>query len=183
MQIDAPTARQPALRPGDRRSSATTALRRATITGKPASSSSSATDNLGTAKGHADQIVYDVNEGTVLLTKDAWLSDGRNEMSGAVDLVRHPRAEGAGNLPGGEPGCAHHHHPAGPAEAGRTAGGQGQRARRMPRALRRDDSQRERPREELQVAPGRPQSRSRSRTAKSSVCSAPTAPARRPRST
>src|SRR5690348_2522722 len=32
-------------------------------------------------KGHADQIVYDVSQGTVLLTNDAWISDGRNEMS------------------------------------------------------------------------------------------------------
>lgn len=52
-----------------------------TITGKPAQFEQQRADDLGTEKGHADQIVYDVNQGTVLLTKDAWISDGRNEMS------------------------------------------------------------------------------------------------------
>ena len=55
---------------------------RATVTGSPAQFEQQRADNLGTAKGHADQIVYDVDGGTVLLTNDAWLSDGRNEMSG-----------------------------------------------------------------------------------------------------
>ena len=52
-----------------------------TITGKPAQFEQQRADDLGMEKGHADQIVYDVNQGTVLLTKDAWISDGRNEMS------------------------------------------------------------------------------------------------------
>ena len=52
-----------------------------TITGKPAQFEQQREDDLGMEKGHADQIVYDVNQGTVLLTKDAWISDGRNEMS------------------------------------------------------------------------------------------------------
>ncbi|HEX5458367.1 MAG TPA: lipopolysaccharide transport periplasmic protein LptA [Steroidobacteraceae bacterium] len=55
---------------------------RATVTGNPAEFEQQRADNLGLAKGHADQIVYDVDGGTVLLTNDAWLSDGRNEMSG-----------------------------------------------------------------------------------------------------
>jgi lipopolysaccharide transport protein LptA len=55
---------------------------RATVTGNPAEFEQQRSDNLGLAKGHADQIVYDVDGGTVLLTSDAWLSDGRNEMSG-----------------------------------------------------------------------------------------------------
>jgi len=55
---------------------------RATVIGNPAEFEQQRADNLGLAKGHADQIVYDVDGGTVLLTNDAWLSDGRNEMSG-----------------------------------------------------------------------------------------------------
>lgn len=53
----------------------------ATITGSPAQFEQQRADDLGTEKGHADQIVYDVDQGTVLLTKDAWISDGHNEMS------------------------------------------------------------------------------------------------------
>ncbi len=55
---------------------------RATVTGNPAEFEQQRGDDLGMAKGHADQIVYDVEEGTVLLTNDAWVSDGRDEMSG-----------------------------------------------------------------------------------------------------
>lgn len=54
---------------------------RATVTGKPAEFEQQRADNLAMEKGHADQIVYDVGEGTVLLTNDAWISDGRDEMS------------------------------------------------------------------------------------------------------
>ena len=54
---------------------------RATVVGNPAEFEQERADSLGMAKGHADQIVYDVGEGTVLLTKDAWISDGHNEMS------------------------------------------------------------------------------------------------------
>ncbi len=53
----------------------------ATITGKPAQFEQQRADDLGMEKGHAGQIVYDVAQGTVLLTNDAWISDGRNEMS------------------------------------------------------------------------------------------------------
>lgn len=54
---------------------------RATVTGKPAEFEQQRADSLAMEKGHADQIVYDVGEGTVLLTNDAWISDGRDEMS------------------------------------------------------------------------------------------------------
>ena len=53
----------------------------ATITGSPAEFQQQRADDLGMEKGHADQIVYDVDQGTVLLTRDAWISDGHNEMS------------------------------------------------------------------------------------------------------
>jgi lipopolysaccharide transport protein LptA len=44
------------------------------------------------ARGHADEIVYDVNEGTVRLTDNAWLTDGTNEISGPL-LVYNIRAQ------------------------------------------------------------------------------------------
>ncbi|MGH8295729.1 MAG: LptA/OstA family protein [Steroidobacteraceae bacterium] len=53
----------------------------ATITGSPAQFEQPRADGLGMEKGHADQIVYNVSAGTVLLTDDAWISDGRSEMS------------------------------------------------------------------------------------------------------
>ncbi|MDE2051452.1 MAG: lipopolysaccharide transport periplasmic protein LptA [Gammaproteobacteria bacterium] len=53
----------------------------ATISGNPAQFEQQRAGDLGMEKGHADQIVYDVSRGTVLLTNDAWISDGRNEVS------------------------------------------------------------------------------------------------------
>jgi lipopolysaccharide transport protein LptA len=53
----------------------------ATITGNPAEFEQQRAGDLGMEKGHADQIVYDVEQGTILLSKDAWISDGHNEMS------------------------------------------------------------------------------------------------------
>jgi lipopolysaccharide transport protein LptA len=54
---------------------------RATASGNPAEFEQQRADDLGMEKGHADQIVYDVSQGTVVLTNDAWVSDGHNEMS------------------------------------------------------------------------------------------------------
>jgi lipopolysaccharide transport protein LptA len=53
----------------------------ATVNGNPAEFQQQRAGDLGMEKGHADQIVYDVNQGTILLSKDAWISDGHNEMS------------------------------------------------------------------------------------------------------
>jgi lipopolysaccharide transport protein LptA len=53
----------------------------ATITGNPAQFEQQRADDLGMERGHADQIVYDVSQGTVLLNNDAWISNGRDEMS------------------------------------------------------------------------------------------------------
>lgn len=53
----------------------------ATINGNPAEFEQQRAGDLGMEKGHADEIVYDVSEGTILLNKDAWISDGHNEMS------------------------------------------------------------------------------------------------------
>jgi lipopolysaccharide transport protein LptA len=53
----------------------------ATINGNPAEFEQQRAGDLGMEKGHADEIVYDVSQGTILLSKDAWISDGHNEMS------------------------------------------------------------------------------------------------------
>ena len=65
---------------------------RATATGKPAQFEQVRADSQQLARGHANQIVYDVTEGTVRLSDDAWLSDGINEISGPL-LVYNIRAQ------------------------------------------------------------------------------------------
>jgi lipopolysaccharide transport protein LptA len=65
---------------------------RATANGKPAQFEQPRADSQQIAHGHADEIVYDVNEGTVRLSDDAWLSDGTNEISGPL-LVYNIRAQ------------------------------------------------------------------------------------------
>jgi lipopolysaccharide transport protein LptA len=59
-------------------------IARATITGKPAAFEQRRANSDQIARGHADQILYDVNDGTVRLTDEAWLSDGQNEISGPL---------------------------------------------------------------------------------------------------
>ncbi len=59
-------------------------IARATITGKPAEFEQRRANSDAVARGHADEIVYDVNDGTVRLTDEAWLSDGQNEISGPL---------------------------------------------------------------------------------------------------
>jgi lipopolysaccharide transport protein LptA len=57
--------------------------------------------------GHAGEIVYDVTDGTVRLSKDAWLSDGRNEISSEL-LVYDMRAQKVqGSAPAGTDGRVH----------------------------------------------------------------------------
>lgn len=55
-------------------------ITQATVTGKPAEFTQQTAAGSVT-QGHADQITYDVNQGTVRLSNDAWLSDGRNEIT------------------------------------------------------------------------------------------------------
>ena len=57
-------------------------LRVATIQGKPARFEQQLTRSADTAHGRAATIVYDLDSDHVTLTGDAWLSDGRNEISG-----------------------------------------------------------------------------------------------------
>lgn len=54
---------------------------RAEIHGKPAEFTKVSAKQ--TARGHANDIVYEVEPGTIRLTGDAWLSDGHNEIRGA----------------------------------------------------------------------------------------------------
>jgi lipopolysaccharide export system protein LptA len=65
---------------------------RATVTGKPANFEQKRIGSEQMARGHADRIVYDVNEGTVRLNEDAWMSDGQSEISGPL-LVYNIRAQ------------------------------------------------------------------------------------------
>ena len=56
-------------------------ITRATATGTPAQFTQQDTRTGKLTQGHADQIVYSVDQGTVQLSGEAWLSDGRNEFS------------------------------------------------------------------------------------------------------
>jgi lipopolysaccharide transport protein LptA len=72
-------------------------IARATITGKPAEFEQQRTDSQQMAHGHADEILYDVTEGTVRLSNDAWLTDGQNEISGPLLVynIREQRVQAA----------------------------------------------------------------------------------------
>jgi len=71
---------------------AKTPPKRATATGNPAEFDQKREDSNVIARGHADQIVYDVGPGTVRLSNDAWVSDGRNDIRGPV-IVYNLREE------------------------------------------------------------------------------------------
>lgn len=59
-------------------------IAKATIDGSPAEFEQKRTDSDRMARGHAREIVYDVNDATVRLSDDAWLSDGHTEISGPL---------------------------------------------------------------------------------------------------
>lgn len=59
-------------------------IARAIITGKPAKFEQKRPNSEQIARGHADEILYDVNEGTVRLSNDAWVCDGQNQMWGPL---------------------------------------------------------------------------------------------------
>jgi lipopolysaccharide transport protein LptA len=65
-------------------------LVRATITGKPATFEQQRVGTQQIARGRADEIVYDVIDGTVRLSSNAWLSDGQNEISGPLLVYNIP---------------------------------------------------------------------------------------------
>jgi lipopolysaccharide transport protein LptA len=72
-------------------------ISRAIITGTPAvfQQRNSVTDKL--ARGRASAIAYEVGAGTVRLSDNAWLTDGRNEISGPVLIynIREERVQAA----------------------------------------------------------------------------------------
>jgi len=78
-------------------------ISKATITGNPAEFEQKRTDSDLTARGRAKEIVYDVGDGTIRLSTDAWLTDGRNEISGP-ELVYNIREQAvqAATRPGSE---------------------------------------------------------------------------------
>ena len=69
-------------------------IARATVIGNPAVFEQQRADAMGVTRGHADQIVYDVSEGTVRLTNDAWvsLSGGSNDIT-SQQIVYDIRSE------------------------------------------------------------------------------------------
>jgi lipopolysaccharide transport protein LptA len=69
-------------------------IARATVTGNPAEFEQQRADAMGVTRGHADQIVYDVKEGTVRLTNDAWVSlaGGSNDIT-SQQIVYDIRSE------------------------------------------------------------------------------------------
>jgi lipopolysaccharide transport protein LptA len=78
-------------------------IARATVTGKPAQFEQKLAGSEQIAHGHAEEIVYDVTDGTVRLSDDAWLSDGQHELT-APRLVYDIRAQTmhAESAPGGQ---------------------------------------------------------------------------------
>lgn len=75
-------------------------LRKAVLTGKPARFSQAGSgDNPGT-NGHGELLEYDLDAGTVQLARNAFLSDGKSEISGsriAYDLRREVVTAGGGD--------------------------------------------------------------------------------------
>lgn len=80
-------------------------IARAEVRGKPASFEQRLKESGQLARGRADAIEYDVRNGTVQLSGDAWLSDGQNEIRGSTliyDIARQRVAANPGaTTPGG----------------------------------------------------------------------------------
>lgn len=76
-------------------------IARATITGSPAQFEQQRPESDLMARGRAGAIEYSVADGTVRLSEEAWLTDGRNEITGPL-LVYDVRAQRV--LAAGEPG-------------------------------------------------------------------------------
>jgi lipopolysaccharide transport protein LptA len=67
-------------------------ISKATVTGNPAEFEQKRTDTDEVARGHAREIVYNVSDGTVRLSDDAWIWDGHNALS-APELVYNIREQ------------------------------------------------------------------------------------------
>ncbi|MGH8309581.1 MAG: lipopolysaccharide transport periplasmic protein LptA [Steroidobacteraceae bacterium] len=77
-------------------------IERAAITGAPAEFEQQRAEANVMARGRARAIEYAVADGTVRLSDEAWLTDGRNEISGPVLVynIREERVQATGE-PGG----------------------------------------------------------------------------------
>jgi lipopolysaccharide transport protein LptA len=75
-------------------------LTQVTAIGSPAYIEQPPTDSLRPGRGHADQITYDVKQGTVRLYGHAQLSDGRNEMNAPMFLYNVRDAGWQADSPG-----------------------------------------------------------------------------------
>jgi lipopolysaccharide export system protein LptA len=80
---------------------------RAEIRGAPASFEQRLKESRQLAQGHAQSIVYDVRNGTVQLSGQAWLSDGQNEIRGNKLIYDIGRQRVAANPGETEPGGVH----------------------------------------------------------------------------
>jgi lipopolysaccharide transport protein LptA len=67
-------------------------IAKATVTGNPAEFEQKRSDIDAVARGHAHEIVYNVTDGTVRLSNDAWIWDGHNSLS-AHELVYNIREQ------------------------------------------------------------------------------------------
>ena len=78
-------------------------IERATIKGQPAEFEQQRVGSDLMARGRAGAIEYEVEQGTVKLTEEAWLTDGRNEITGPLLIynIRDQRVQAA-TEPGGK---------------------------------------------------------------------------------
>src|SRR3954447_15590222 len=67
-------------------------IAKATATGNPAEFEQKRNDINAVAKGHAHEIVYNIADGTVRFSEDAWVWDGHNELT-AHELVYNIREQ------------------------------------------------------------------------------------------
>ena len=82
-------------------------IAKVTVAGSPAEFEQKRADSEQMTHGHAGQIVYDVNDGTVRLSKGAWLSDGRNEISSELLVYNMREQKVQGSAPAGTDGRVH----------------------------------------------------------------------------
>jgi lipopolysaccharide transport protein LptA len=78
-------------------------ISKATATGNPAEFEQKRSDIDEVAKGRAREIIYNVSDGTVRLSNDAWVFDGRNAMSAdqLVYSIREQHLQGTANANSG----------------------------------------------------------------------------------
>jgi lipopolysaccharide transport protein LptA len=80
-------------------------ISQATISGSPAAFEQQRADG-STSRGHANTIDYETASGAVSLIENAWLSDGRNEITGPrlVYNIKTQKVQGQGRTNTGKPG-------------------------------------------------------------------------------